>query len=139
MDAFLRAQVAVGVAPLDRDRHRFDPGFFAFGHIDHFGLVAALLGPAQVHAHQHRRPVLRVGPASSGVDRQQSVALVVSAGEHRVELFLVDDLFQLSGFNLQFRANRFIVHFRQLTRVGEALCQSLPALDPLAQAGDVLH
>ena len=62
------------------------PGLFARHQVDDLGLETALLAPAQVHAQQHLRPVLRFGAASAGVDGDDGVAVVVRAGERQLEL-----------------------------------------------------
>jgi hypothetical protein len=46
------------------------------------GLEAAPLAPAQVHAQQHLRPVLRLGAAGAGLDVDEAVAAIHLAGEH---------------------------------------------------------
>ena len=48
------------------------------------------LGPAEVHAEQHLRPVLRVGAARARVHGADRVALVVLAAEQRAQLELVE-------------------------------------------------
>ena len=58
--------------------------------VEHLGAEAAALGPAQVHAQQHLRPVLRLGAAGARVDGEDGVAVVVLAAEHQLELELVD-------------------------------------------------
>ena len=47
---------------------------------------AVPLGPAHVHAHQHLGPVLRLGAAGAGMDREERVAPVVGTLQHRLEL-----------------------------------------------------
>ena len=68
--AFLGSQEAIGQAALDRNRNALDAGFFAFGQVQNFGLKMAALDPAQVHALQHGRPVIRLGAARAGTDGQ---------------------------------------------------------------------
>ena len=68
------------------ERGRLDPVLLARARLDHLGLEAALLGPAEVHAQQDLGPVLRVGAARVGLDRDDRVSRVVLAGEERVLL-----------------------------------------------------
>ena len=49
-------------------------------------LVAVLLGPARVHAHQHLGPVLRLGAAGAGVDLDVAVVAVGLAGQQAFDL-----------------------------------------------------
>ena len=65
--------VAVGVVAADLDRGALDPRLLALGHVEHFGLEAAPLGPAQVHAQQHLGPVLgSMPPAPAWTPRMTS-------------------------------------------------------------------
>ena len=61
---------------------RFDAGFFAILIIVDLGLEALLLGPAQIHAHEHLGPVLAFGAARAGVDGDDGVHAIGLAGEH---------------------------------------------------------
>ena len=63
-----------------------DAGLLAVGDIEDGGVEAAALGPAQVHAKKHLRPVLGLGAAGAGMDGEQGVAGVVGAAEGEVEL-----------------------------------------------------
>src|SRR5205807_10317756 len=76
----------VRVLAPDRQRRRLDPVLLPRALVDHLGLEAALLGPAEVHAQEDLRPVLRVGAAGVGLDRDDRVAAVVLAREERVLL-----------------------------------------------------
>ena len=78
--------VAVGVRPFDGDRRALDAGALARLLLDQLGLEAAPLAPAQVHAQQHLGPVLRLGAAGAGVDRDDGVAGVVLAAEQLLQL-----------------------------------------------------
>ena len=54
------------------------PGRF----VEHVDREAVLLAPAQVHAEQHRGPVLRLGAAGARLDVDERVVRVHLAGEH---------------------------------------------------------
>ena len=62
------------------------PGGFARQHVGDLHLPAARLGPALIHAHEHVRPVARLGAAGPGVDAEDAVALVVRPVEEDLQL-----------------------------------------------------
>ena len=64
----------------------FEARFLARACFEHLGLEASVGRPAQVHAQQHFRPILRVGPARAGVDLEHGVARVVLPVEEGVLL-----------------------------------------------------
>src|SRR5262249_30608820 len=66
--AVLALEPAERVAALDLDGGRLDAGLLALALLDPLDLVAVLLGPAGVHAHEHVGPVLALGAAFAGVD-----------------------------------------------------------------------
>ncbi|MNY40314.1 hypothetical protein D3C86_1750500 [compost metagenome] len=86
MDALLGRHAAVGVGARHDDGRALDARFFTLGQIDQFDLVALGLGPAGVHAQEHLGPVLGVGAARAGVDRDDGRRLVVLAAEHLLHL-----------------------------------------------------
>ena len=73
VDALLRLEVAVGVFALDLDRDRLDARLFPRQQVEHRDLEAVPLRPAHVHPHEHLGPVLRLGAAGAGMDREQRV------------------------------------------------------------------
>ena len=84
--AVLAVQVAVGVGAAHREGGALDARFFAVLAVEELDVVALLLRPAQVHAHQHLGPVLRLGAAGAGVDREDRVLVVVGTRELELEL-----------------------------------------------------
>ena len=64
---------------------RLDAGALAFALLDPLDLVAVLLGPAHIHAHQHAGPVLALGAAGAGMDFEIAVVGVGLAGEQRFQ------------------------------------------------------
>jgi hypothetical protein len=80
-----RLQPAIGILALDLHGYGFQAGFFAGAGLDHFGLEAAGLRPAQIHARQHLRPVLTLRPAGAGVDFEKRVVAVRLAGVQRLD------------------------------------------------------
>ena len=89
-------QPAIGVVALDLDGRRLDAGLFAVGLFQILDLVAVLLGPARVHAQQHRGPVLALGAAGAGMDFEIGVVGVGLARQQRLELAARD--FVLAAF-----------------------------------------
>ena len=67
------AQVAVGVVAVHLDRRALDAGDFARRLLEDFDAKALALAIAQVHAQQHRRPVLRFGTAAARLDVEERV------------------------------------------------------------------
>src|SRR6516164_818736 len=84
--AVLRLEPAERVLALDLDGRRLDAGLLAGGLLEVIDLVAALLGPARVHAQQHLRPVLALGAAGTGMHLEIAVVAVGLAREQRLEL-----------------------------------------------------
>ena len=83
MDAVFAFKIAVGVVALDLDGGGLDAGLFAVLIVEQRILIAVAVGPHGVHAVEHLRPVLRLGAAGTGVERQNGVVRVVLAGEQR--------------------------------------------------------
>ena len=90
VDARLGLQPAIGIVALDQDGGGLDAGLFAVMDFQHLDLEAAALGPARVHAQQHRRPVLALGAAGAGMDFEIGVVGVGLARQHRLDLARLD-------------------------------------------------
>src|SRR5580704_5806373 len=58
MHATFTRQHAVGVLALDLHGGRLDARLLAGGRVENGGSIATLLGPAQIHAQEHFRPIL---------------------------------------------------------------------------------
>ena len=84
--ARLGLQPAIGVRALDLQRRRLDARLLAGVVFEDLDLVAVLLRPARVHAHEHLGPVLALGAAGAGMDLEIGVVAVGLAGEHRLDL-----------------------------------------------------
>jgi hypothetical protein len=82
MDAALAGQLAEGVLAGDGEGGRLDARLFAVLVVVHLGFEALLLGPAQVHAHQHLGPVLALGAARAGMHGDDGVQRIGLAVEH---------------------------------------------------------
>ena len=95
MDSHLGAQVAIGVPSFDEDGHALGAGLVTGQVVEDIGGKALVLGPAQVHPHEHVHPVLGLGAAGAGMDGEDGVVGIVLTGEHALQLHLVDTLPQL--------------------------------------------
>ena len=72
------------------DRRALEPGLVAGLVVDDLALEPAPLDPAQVHAQQHLGPVLRLGAAGAGMNRDDGVPAIVLAAEHLLDLAALD-------------------------------------------------
>ena len=90
MHAALAGQLPKGVLADDGEGGGLDAGLFAVLEVVDLGLEALLLGPAQVHAHQHLGPVLALGAAGAGMHGDDGVERIGLAVEHGAgfELFV---------------------------------------------------
>ena len=122
MNAGFGTQPAVSVVANNLDGHGLNARHFAFRLFDDLGLEAARFGPAQIHAHQHARPVLRFRTAGTGLDVEVAIGAVVFAGEHAAELKLRQLLFQHIKLSNGFVKGLFVVGFNgQLQQTGNIL------------------
>ena len=71
-----------------------------------------LVRPLHVHAVEHLRPVLRLGAARAGVERQNGVAVVVFAGKERRESRLLHIGFELFVALFELGQQARVVHLR---------------------------
>ena len=86
MHASLGLEQAVRVLAAPGERRGLEAGLLSGARLEQLGLEPSLRRPAEVHAEEHLRPVLRVGPARSRRDRDDGVARVVLAVEQRLFL-----------------------------------------------------
>ncbi len=82
MHAAFAGQLAEGVFANDGEGGGLDAGLFAVLIVVDLGFEALLLGPAQVHAHEHLGPVLALGAARAGMHGDDGVERIGLAGEH---------------------------------------------------------
>ena len=98
------------------------------------------LRPAQVHAHQHLRPVGRICPADAGADREHRVALVVRTGELRLKAGLLDLFREPGKVALQVGGHGGVIgKLGQLGEIGGALAEGVPPVDARADKAEPLH
>jgi hypothetical protein len=124
---------------VDDERRPLDPGLVAGEELVDLDVQALALGPPQVHAEQHLRPVLGFGATGTGVDRRDGIVLVVLAGEERRELEsfdvdgeLVDGPSEIPGhLGVALRREQFV----HSPRVAEAAYEIVVAIELGADAG----
>ena len=92
--------------------------FLAWLIVDDLAPESAAFGPAEIHAQQHLRPVLRLGASRAWMDRQNRVLAVVLAAEHLLDLaglhFLIEHIERFG----EFRVNG-LARFRPFDEDGE--------------------
>ena len=86
MDAVLALEEAVGPRPRDADGGRLDARLIPHQLLEELDRHRCSSRPAQVHAQEHLRPVLGVGPAGAGVDADQGDVVGVRVAEEQVDL-----------------------------------------------------
>ena len=74
-----------------------DAGHLAGRVLEHLGGEAAPVAELEVHALEHRRPVLRFGAARARLDVDEAIVRIERVGEHAPELERGDFLLQLLG------------------------------------------
>src|SRR5919108_2671935 len=133
VDTSFSLQDPVGVLALRGEGGGLEPGLLAGARLEQLGLKASALRPAEVHAQQHLRPVLGVGPARARVDRDDRVTRVVLAGEECVLLEPVELLAQRRNTRGDL-LRHVAVHGEELLGVLVVLCQAAVALEAARQA-----
>ena len=101
MDAALAGQLAKGVLAQDGEGGGLDAGLFAVLVVVDFGLEALLLGPAQIHAHEHLSPVLAFSAAGAGMHGDDSVEGIGLPREHGLGFKLLGECRQIPDRRLQ--------------------------------------
>jgi len=121
VDAGFGTQRTVGVIAGQLDRRALDAGDVAFGFFHDFHGEPLLFAEFQVHAQQHRGPVLSFGTASAGLDFEEAVRGVGRVVEHPAEFEGGNLLLDLGAVGLD-RVQRIVVvflaaHLEQLAAV----------------------
>ena len=86
-----RAEVAVRVVPVDLHARAFDPCDLARGFLENLRPVALAFAIAQVHAQQHRRPILRFGAAASRLNIDKARIRIHRIVKHPAEFHVGND------------------------------------------------
>ena len=97
--------------------------------------------PGRIHPQHHLGPVVGVGAAVTGVNRDERVARVVRAGEERGELEAVDQLLEAIGLLLELTLERDVLAGQLFQRLevaanGQRLLQRLEQRVEGFQLGD---
>jgi hypothetical protein len=102
--------------------HRND-GDFALGLLQDLDLVALAVAELEVHALEHRGPVLRLGAARAGLDVDEAGVGIQGIVEHALELELVHVLLQPGGVLRNALQRRLVLlrqaELQQFVSVGE--------------------
>ena len=143
MHAAFAPQVAERVRAGDLDRGALDAGLFAGHQVDDVRSEAALLAPAQVHAHEHLRPVLRLRAAGAGVDGDDGVPVVIRARERELELQIVELALDIGRVTFDIRGSGFVLFWfgeiEQLQKLADARFEAAPGFDTRADGGEATH
>jgi hypothetical protein len=101
------------------------------------------LGPADVHAREHRRPVAALGAAGAGVDLEEGVVAVGLAVEQRLDLLLRGAVAQGRerglGLGHDLRVALGLAELDQFALVVEFLRQRRVSLDGVREGLAVAH
>src|SRR5215210_1389917 len=111
MHASLRAQPAVGRAPVDLDRRALETGLLTLLLVDDLGMETVALGPAEVHPDEHLRPVRGFRTAGARTDREQGAAIVVLAVEQQLRAVPGEVRFERRGLALELRRQLGVTRF----------------------------
>src|SRR5438552_3785184 len=85
MHAALGAKTAVGIVAGDLERRAFDAGDLARRVLEHLGVEALAVAVLEVHALEHRGPVLSLGAARARLDVDEAVVRIERIGKHAAE------------------------------------------------------
>ncbi len=135
MHAGFGFQVAVGIGAGDFDGNALDAGFFAVLQIENIRAETAAFDPAQVHARQHLRPILRSGAAGAGMDGEDGAFRVFRVAEHAAEFQIRDPFVQFIQVLLQLAGHAVIVLFvgqeQEISDIVLLFAQFVPGIHPL--------
>ena len=147
MDAALGLEVTVGVVARHLERDRLDAGLVAVEHVELAHRKAHAFAEAGVHAVEHLRPVLRLGSARAGVEREDAVTAIVFAGHQRLQAKGFEILLEggevaadlLDGIVVVGLLGELHQHLDVVGACGQALEVLQPALDTAGLRGDLLR
>jgi len=139
VNTFFAAQVSIGEVALHRDGDRFQSRFFSCGAIEDFGLVSFQFRPTQVHAFEHRRPVLRISTAGASVNCQQGVARVISARKQDTDFLLSKRGFELCDARIELFSQAAVIQLEQGFQPIKFRGYSFPFVELILESGDAFH
>ena len=141
MHTVLALEVAVGKVALDADGDTLDARLVTVDEVLDGGLVAVALTPAQVHAHQHRCPVLALGAAGAGIDFQYRVHLVLVVPQHVAQFEFLEhrQCLAVEGVDLAFLDQALLDEVKACRHLVDGQFHLLATVDPVAQRLDFLH
>ena len=129
----LGAQPAVGMVAAHADGRALDACDLAGALIDDLGLDAVPVGPLQIHAQEHGRPVLRLRAAGTGLYVEKGAVRVHLAGEHPLELEPLHAGGELDRIALDLGGGAGIGlvgrHLQELARVAQTAAQAIEIVD----------
>ena len=141
MYAVFALEVTKGVLGVKFQGNGLDPGHVAFLIVELADLGTEVFAPHQVHAHEHRCPVVALGAARSGRDLQYGAHGILFAGEH-VAKFEVFQFFPRGGvvllhflFGGAFLFVKIVDHFQVVRRRFDLV----EVVHPAFFAAQVLH
>src|SRR6185312_4717615 len=125
MNADLASQQSECVLSADGKGRGFDARFFTGLIIVEYGFEALALRPTQIHAHEHLRPILRLGPTRARMNGDNRIATVILSAQQRLRFQLFDNRAEVVDLALQFLIDAFAftrqleVSFDVLSTAGE--------------------
>src|SRR3989454_2052834 len=133
VDAGLSTKLAVRIVAVDLQGRALDARHLAAGALQHLDGEAPLVAVLDVHALEHRRPVLRLGAARARLDVDEAVVGVERVGEHAAKLERRDVALQARRLAPDLLERRLVGigarHVEQLFRVGEAAADAAERAD----------
>ncbi len=99
------------------------------------------LTPAQIHAHEHRGPVLTLRAAGTGVDFEHYAKLILLAAEHVAQLKILDfgDGIGIERIDFAFLHESFLEEIPCELKLVDSLVNLLIAVDPRLNVLDFFH
>jgi hypothetical protein len=119
MRPLLALEVPVGHLANDVKRGSLDASFLTIGLLDQVGLPALSLAETQVHAYEHRSPILRFGASGSAADGQVAVARIEFASEIQLGFLFFPALLQGIELRLKFGKIGLRRYIRKLRELGQ--------------------
>jgi hypothetical protein len=130
MHAVLAFEQAICPGAGDADRRGLDARLIADRLLEKLHRHAVFLGPEQVHAQEHLRPVLGISATRTGVDADERHVVRVWVVEEQIDLAAADLLLECAQLFLEVRGHRVVrlvlEHRRELSGVAGTLRQRFP-------------